>query len=96
LVALPGLEPGLFALRGRRVNQLHHNAVSNTSVRIGAVRLDHLAPMSIAKHACRGKCCRPRASGLDHRLDSIRENMELILRLKVREQSSAQQPRRGA
>lgn len=26
LVALPGLEPGLFALRGRRVNQLHHNA----------------------------------------------------------------------
>ena len=23
LVALPGLEPGLFALRGRRVNQLH-------------------------------------------------------------------------
>ncbi len=28
LVALPGLEPGLFALRGRRVNQLHHNAMS--------------------------------------------------------------------
>jgi hypothetical protein len=28
LVALPGLEPGLFALRGRRVNQLHHNATS--------------------------------------------------------------------
>jgi hypothetical protein len=27
LVALPGLEPGLFALRGRRVNQLHHNAM---------------------------------------------------------------------
>ena len=27
LVALPGLEPGLFALRGRRVNQLHHNAI---------------------------------------------------------------------
>jgi hypothetical protein len=26
LVALPGLEPGLSALRGRRVNQLHHNA----------------------------------------------------------------------
>ncbi len=26
LVALPGLDPGLFALRGRRVNQLHHNA----------------------------------------------------------------------
>src|ERR1700722_10033269 len=28
LVALPGLEPGLFALRGRRVNQLHHNATA--------------------------------------------------------------------
>ena len=28
LVALPGLEPGLSALRGRRVNQLHHNAKS--------------------------------------------------------------------
>src|ERR1035438_495181 len=27
LVALPGLEPGLSALRGRRVNQLHHNAI---------------------------------------------------------------------
>ena len=27
MVALPGLEPGLFALRGRRVNQLHHNAI---------------------------------------------------------------------
>ena len=26
MVAPPGLEPGLFALRGRRVNQLHHNA----------------------------------------------------------------------
>jgi hypothetical protein len=30
LVALPGLEPGLFALRGRRVNQLHHNAMIAT------------------------------------------------------------------
>src|SRR5258708_34042565 len=29
LVALPGLEPGLSALRGRRVNQLHHNAKSH-------------------------------------------------------------------
>src|SRR5258708_39591085 len=29
LVALPGLEPGLSALRGRRVNQLHHNARSH-------------------------------------------------------------------
>jgi hypothetical protein len=29
LVALPGLEPGLFALRGRRVNQLHHNAMTD-------------------------------------------------------------------
>ena len=27
MVALPGLEPGLSALRGRRVNQLHHNAI---------------------------------------------------------------------
>ena len=27
LVALPGLEPGLSALRGQRVNQLHHNAM---------------------------------------------------------------------
>src|SRR5947209_13152128 len=31
LVALPGLEPGLFALRGRRVNQLHHNARTTSS-----------------------------------------------------------------
>ena len=29
LVASPGLEPGLFALRGRRVNQLHHDAMPN-------------------------------------------------------------------
>jgi hypothetical protein len=34
LVALPGLEPGLFALRGRRVNQLHHNARSDTRRRL--------------------------------------------------------------
>src|SRR5260370_26897298 len=34
LVALPGLEPGLFALRGRRVNQLHHNAKSLTCRRL--------------------------------------------------------------
>jgi hypothetical protein len=26
LVALTGIEPVLFALRGRRVNQLHHSA----------------------------------------------------------------------
>ena len=34
MVALPGLEPGLFALRGRRVNQLHHNAKSYIRRRI--------------------------------------------------------------
>ena len=33
LVALPGLEPGLFALRGRRVNQLHHNAMNGWGTR---------------------------------------------------------------
>jgi hypothetical protein len=33
LVALPGLEPGLFALRGRRVNQLHHNAMNGSGIR---------------------------------------------------------------
>ncbi len=33
LVALPGLEPGLFALRGRRVNQLHHNAMNGLGIR---------------------------------------------------------------
>jgi hypothetical protein len=33
LVALPGLEPGLFALRGRRVNQLHHNAMNGWGIR---------------------------------------------------------------
>ena len=32
LVASPGLEPGLFALRGRRVNQLHHDAKAGTVV----------------------------------------------------------------
>ena len=26
MVALTGIEPVLFALRGRRVNQLHHSA----------------------------------------------------------------------
>ena len=32
LVALPGLEPGLFALRGRRVNQSHHNATARKKI----------------------------------------------------------------
>jgi hypothetical protein len=50
LVALPGLEPGLFALRGRRVNQLHHNAMR----RLAAVR----NLVSIAKFADRSKRCR--------------------------------------
>jgi hypothetical protein len=31
LVAPPGLEPGLSALKGPRVNQLHHGAVHTTS-----------------------------------------------------------------
>jgi hypothetical protein len=39
LVALPGLEPGLFALRGRRVNQLHHNAVAEVIDPVPMIRL---------------------------------------------------------
>jgi hypothetical protein len=39
LVASPGLEPGLSALRGRRVNQLHHDARTgrNLSVAIDKI-----------------------------------------------------------
>jgi hypothetical protein len=39
MVASPGLEPGLSALRGRRVNQLHHDARKemNIPVAIGSV-----------------------------------------------------------
>src|SRR5271168_2302983 len=33
LVAPPGLEPGLSALKGPRVNQLHHGATHKTSTR---------------------------------------------------------------
>ena len=39
LVALPGLEPGLFALRGRRVNQLHHNAMNGWGIRCDFVSI---------------------------------------------------------
>ncbi len=47
VVALPGLEPGLFALRGRRVNQLHHNAVKKLRVR----RRQLPQPLRLAKYS---------------------------------------------
>jgi hypothetical protein len=56
LVALPGLEPGLFALRGRRVNQLHHNAMNGLGI--------HYDLLSIAKMRCAEKGC----VGFEHTL----------------------------
>src|SRR5580693_1068904 len=44
LVALPGLEPGLFALRGRRVNQLHHNAMNGWGIRCDLLSIANFAP----------------------------------------------------
>ena len=34
MVALTGIEPVLSALRGQRVNQLHHSAISETNLNI--------------------------------------------------------------
>jgi hypothetical protein len=39
LVAISGLEPELFALRGRRVNQLHH--IATRAGRTARLRLNH-------------------------------------------------------
>jgi hypothetical protein len=36
MVAPSGIEPELFALRGRRVNQLHHGAVTGFPYGIGS------------------------------------------------------------
>jgi hypothetical protein len=39
LVALSRLELELFALRGRRVNQLHHNAINGRGIRCDSVSI---------------------------------------------------------
>jgi hypothetical protein len=85
LVALPGLEPGLFALRGRRVNQLHHNAMSNrqeaesasTAVTPSVYQTLFAAPILWKKYAA----FQLKFSILNH-LPPIFETTEVVLKYK--------------
>jgi hypothetical protein len=72
LVALPGLEPGLFALRGRRVNQLHHNATGAVAGKGFRFRdlsnIPHLGASWKRRSAEARQFCHPHKDPGEHRL----------------------------